>query len=127
MIIGIGTDIIQVERIRRVLERNPRFVDRVFTPGEISYCASKSNPAQSYAVRFAVKEAVMKALGTGWDGVVNWQDIEVLQDTLGKPELLAHGATQALLESRGVTRIHISLSHEKEYALASVVLEDQKA
>lgn len=127
MIIGIGTDIVEVDRIRRVLERNPRFVDRVFTPAEIGYCASKSNSAQSYAVRFAAKEALMKALGTGWDGVVNWQDIEVLQNTAGKPELHAYGATQELLKSRGVAQIHISLAHEKEYALASVILEDQKA
>ncbi|MBW6514174.1 MAG: holo-ACP synthase [Candidatus Syntrophosphaera sp.] len=126
MIIGIGTDIVKIERIRRLLELYPGFADKVFTAGEISYCGGRSNPEQSFAARFAAKEALMKALGTGWDGRVNWLDIEVLQTGRFRPEILAHGATKEILAGLGVTGIHLSLSHEKEFALAFVVLERQK-
>lgn len=127
MIIGIGTDIVKVERIRRLLERYPGFVDKVFSRAEISYCDARSNSEQSYAARFAAKEALMKALGTGWDGKVNWKDIEVVQFGRSRPEILAHQGTSELLATLGVTAIHLSLSHEQEYALAFVVLEHQKA
>jgi holo-[acyl-carrier protein] synthase len=84
MIRGIGTDIIAVARIQRTIERNPRFMERVYTEAETAYCQAKANPWQSFAVRFAAKEAVMKAFGTGWDGKINWRDIEVGLDALGK-------------------------------------------
>lgn len=122
MIFGIGTDIISVARIQRSIENNDRFTDKLFTPGEIAYCESRANKFQSYAARFAAKEAVMKALGTGWDGEINWLDIEVISDALGKPGIVAHAATQAFLEHHGITNVQISLSHEKEYAIAFVVL-----
>ncbi len=123
MIIGIGTDIIRVERLAKAIEANERFVERVFTTAEIEYCNSKATPALSFAVRFAAKEAVMKALGTGWDGVVNWQDIEVTKDALGCPLLNFYGATKQLMATKGVVRTHLSLSHEKEYAVAYAILE----
>ena len=127
MIVGIGTDIVKIDRIRRLLERYPGFKDKVFRAGEISYCGGQSNPEQSYAARFAAKEALMKALGTGWDGRINWLDIEVIQAGRSRPEIQAHGATKETLDRLGVSGIHLSLSHEKEYALAFVVLERQKA
>jgi len=123
MIIGIGTDIVDVHRIQRLLDGNSRFIERVFTAAEIGYCNTRANPAQSYAARFAAKEALMKALGTGWDGVINWLDIEVRMDQLGKPLLQIHGATKTRLEALGCDRIHLSLAHEKDHALAMVVLE----
>lgn len=126
MIVGIGTDIVQVERIQRALERTPGFAAKVYTARELEYCATRSG-AQSHAVRFAAKEALMKAVGTGWAGQVNWLDIEVVLDARGKPEIQAHNAVRALLDELGVTRIHLSLSHERDYATAVVVLENQNA
>ncbi len=123
MILGVGTDIVRVERIKRLLERYPNFIEKVFTASEIAYCQAKASPEQSYAARFAAKEAVMKALGTGWDGKINWLDIEVAPDAQGRPEILAHKGTQAMFENIGVQQIHLSLAHEKEFAVAFVVLE----
>lgn len=123
MIKGIGTDIIEVARIRKNVETNPRFVEKLFSPNEITYCSSKASPWQSYAARFAGKEAVMKAFGTGWDGVVNWTDIEILPDAKGNPQVILHGGAKQLAEEMGVLNIHISLSHEKEYATAFAIME----
>lgn len=122
MIFGIGTDIISVSRIQRAIENNERFTDKLFTPGEIAYCESRASKYQSYAARFAAKEAVMKAIGTGWDGVINWLDIEVVADALGKPGIKCHNASQAFMEQQGIESIQLSLSHEKDYAVAFVVL-----
>lgn len=99
------------------------FVQRVFTPQEQAYCEARANKAQSYAARFAAKEALMKALGTGWDGLVNWLDIEVVNNSLGKPCLNVHGHVAELLAGREVSGIHLSITHEREYALACAVLE----
>jgi len=122
LIRGIGTDIVQVERIRRVLERNPGFVQKVFCPQEIAYCEARAAKAQSYAARFAAKEAVMKALGTGWAAGVNWQDIQVLSSDSGKPSLSLSGGALKTAQALGATSWQISLSHEKDYAVAFVIL-----
>ncbi len=127
MIIGIGTDIVRVERVRRLLERYPNFIKRVFSAGEIAYCQGKASPEQSFAARFAAKEAVMKALGTGWDGKVNWRDIEVVADGQGRPEIQLRGGARERLNRLEADSVQLSLAHEKEYALAFVVLERQKA
>ncbi len=123
MIFSIGTDIIDINRIKRAIEKNPSFPDRIFTPAEIAYCLSKANPYQSYAARFAAKEAVMKAIGTGWDGRINWQDIEVLNSDLGVPYIVTYNATNAFIQANKIEKIHISLSHEREYAIAYAILE----
>lgn len=127
MIVGIGTDIVRVDRISRLLERYPDFVQRVFSAGEISYCRDKASPEQSYAARFAAKEAVMKALGTGWDGQVNWRDIEVQSGGDGKPQIRLHGGAREKMALLEADSVQLSLAHEREYALAFVVLERQKA
>ncbi|PKN73996.1 MAG: ACP synthase [Candidatus Cloacimonetes bacterium HGW-Cloacimonetes-3] len=123
MIIGIGTDIIAISRIKKAIEANERFVDKIFTPQEISYCTGRANPSQSFAARFAAKEAVMKALGTGWDGIINWVDIEVMPDDKGCPKLILHGAAKQMMVNNNIKEVHISLSHEKDYAIAFAVLE----
>lgn len=123
MIVGIGTDIVEISRIDRLLEKNPRFVDKVYSPAEIDYCSTKASPAQSYAARFAAKEALMKALGTGWDQDVSWQDIEIVNDTKGKPAIRLCGKAKELAVQKGIMAIHLSLSHEKHYAVASVIAE----
>jgi holo-[acyl-carrier protein] synthase len=123
MICGIGCDIVRVDRIQRMLDSNPRFFDKVFTANEIAYCQAKASPAQSFAARFAAKEAFLKALGTGWSDGVSWQEIEVENDGRGKPILAVSGKTEELLRSKQAVGIHLALSHERDHALAFVTLE----
>lgn len=124
MIIGIGIDVIEISRIREMEERwGARFIERVFTEDEIAYCSAKSNRAESYAVRFAAKEAFAKALGTGWDGNFQWKDFSTRTISGGKPVALLSIAKQHRLLN---TRIHLSLSHSDHFATAVVILEDVK-
>ena len=124
MIVGIGVDIEEVERIRGAIERHgERFVRRVFTPGEVAYAEDKAHPFSSYAARFAAKEAAMKALGTGWDHGVRWRDIEVANEPGGRPRLSLRGRAAEVAEELGCRSIHLSLSHTRETALAEVILE----
>lgn len=124
MILSIGVDIIEVYRIRESIARTPRFVERVYTTAEREYCESKGvAAAQSYAARFAAKEAFLKALKTGWRGKITWHDIEVVSDDDGVPDLVITGEAAAILKERGADRVHISLSHTTDHAVAQVVLE----
>jgi holo-[acyl-carrier protein] synthase len=124
VIISIGADIIEVYRIRETLERTPRFGERVFTINERKYCNSKGvSAAQSYAARFAAKEAFLKALKTGWRGKLTWHDIEIVNDDLGAPSFKLSGEASSLTEQLGANKIHLSLSHSNAYAIANVILE----
>ena len=124
MIVSIGIDIIEVYRIEETLARTPRFVTRVFTESERSYCESKGVArAQSYAARFAAKEAFLKALKTGWRGEIKWHDIEVVNDADGVPWLNVRGAAKQILERLDANTIHLSMSHTAEHAIAEVLLE----
>lgn len=122
MILGVGTDIIEIERVRKAIETR-RFVERVYTEGERSYCESRGmQAAASYAARFAGKEAVLKAFGTGLrEGSL--LDIEILPDDLGCPRVKLFGHYAKLAGEKGVTSVHLSLSHAREYATAQCVLE----
>lgn len=123
MIAGVGIDIIDINRIRRVLEQNPAFRQKVFSEQEIAYCESKADPSLSYAARFAAKEAFMKALGTGWNHEVSWVEIETVVNDKSAPGLIITGRTQQTLVSRNISSCHLSLSHEKDYSVACVILE----
>lgn len=124
MIVSIGSDIIEVYRIRESITRTPRFAERVFTVAEREYCESKGKAAaQSYAARFAAKEAFLKALKTGWRGKLAWHDIEVVLDEMGAPSLDLSGEALNLVESMGAVRVHLTLSHTTEHAVANVILE----
>jgi holo-[acyl-carrier protein] synthase len=124
VIISIGIDIVEVRRMREVIERTPRFVERVYTEGERAYCESRGAiAAQHYAARFAAKEAALKALQTGWSGGIGWQDVEVTAHASGAPLLLFHGLARQLFEKSGATSAHLSISHTNEHAIAQVVLE----
>lgn len=123
MIIGIGTDIIEVERIRKNIEADKGFIEKVYTEGERNYCSGKTNKAEHYAVRYAAKEAFFKALGTGWRGGMAFNEIEVINDDLGKPELIICGETKKYMEKLGEVNIYITLSHVKLMAVAFVVIE----
>ena len=126
MIIGIGVDIVQIERVRKLVENYSEFMHQVFTAREIEFCQAKADSASSYAARFAAKEAMMKALSTGWNEKVNWLDIEVINEEQGNPILKIKGRTLKLMKKMGVYQTHLSLSHERDYALAFVVLEGEK-
>jgi holo-[acyl-carrier protein] synthase len=124
VIISIGIDIIEVRRVREVMTRTPRFVERVFTPSERAYCDGRGAvAAEHYAARFAAKEAALKALQTGWTGGIAWQDIEVAQRDTGAPFLKFHGRVRELYEQSGATTNHLSISHTTEHAIAEVILE----
>lgn len=124
MILGTGIDIVDVARFRRAVERHgDRLLRRLFTEGEISYCtSSEPHQAARLAVRFAAKEAALKALGLGLRGV-RWTDVEVRRDASGRPSLHLSGRLAALASEKGATRFHLSLSHTQEYAIAQVVVE----
>ena len=124
MILGVGVDIIEVERIRGVHERfGERFLARILCPKETEYCLSHAHPAPHLAARFAAKEAVSKAFGTGIGAEVGWLDIEVVHHESGQPYVILHGAGGRLLSTRGGTVIHLSLSHTQTYACAVALIE----
>jgi holo-[acyl-carrier protein] synthase len=124
VIVGSGVDLAEVDRIRAACERfGPRFIERVFTPGEIAYVERKANRFERYAARFAAKEAGMKAIGTGWKRGVRWQDFEVANLPSGKPTLRFHGVAATYAERLGVKNVSLSLTHTKATGMAFVVLE----
>lgn len=124
MILSIGIDITEVYRIRQTIARTPRFAERVFTANERAFCEGKGvAAAQSYAGRFAAKEAFLKALKTGWRGKITWQDIEVVSDHQGAPSLEIHGEALNILKTLGATHVHLSISHTSASAIAEVILE----
>lgn len=114
MIVGIGIDIIEVDRIARLADKNPRFLERTFTPKEIEYCSKKRNKQQNYAARFAAKEAFFKALGRR----VGWKDVELVNRRSGQPDLVVKGVAPQSFD-----RVHVSVSHLAAYAIAVVILE----
>jgi holo-[acyl-carrier protein] synthase len=124
MIVGTGIDIAEVGRIANSIERfGRRFVERIFTPDEIRYCESKANKAERYAGRFAAKEAGMKAIGTGWNRGVRWQDIEVQRAPGSRPTVVFHGKAAEFFQKLGAVRAHLSITHTKDSAMAQVILE----
>ncbi len=127
MIAGSGIDIIEIERIQRSIDRfGRRFLNRVYLSGEQSYCLRKRNAAESFAARFAAKEAAAKALGTGMSHGVNWLEIEVVREPSGRPTLQFHGRAAQRAERMGVVRANLSLTHSIGLAVASVVLENRQ-
>lgn len=126
-ILGQGIDLVDTPRIERLLgEHEQRFLDRVFTAGERAYCEGGGKMrTQRYAARFAAKEAVLKVLGTGWSGGIAWTDVEVVKEATGQPRVKLHGEAAKVAKQRGITRLHISLSHLRGHALASVIGEGE--
>ena len=123
MIIGIGTDIIEVERVARAISKEA-FKKKVFSEREIAYCDSQKKE-ESYAARFAAKEAFFKALGTGWRDGMGITEVEILNNELGKPEIHLSGKAKEVFTQKGGTHIHLSLSHIKTQAIAFIILEQQ--
>jgi holo-[acyl-carrier protein] synthase len=125
MILGMGSDLAEVDRIQQSVERyGVRFLERVYTEIERSYSMRKKNYAERLAGRFAAKEAGMKAIGTGWRRGVTWKDFEVVNEPSGKPTLKLSGAAARIAEQMGVKRIALSITHTAAIAMAVVILED---
>ena len=124
MIVGIGVDIVEVDRMRSAIARyGDHFMRRVFTADEAAYCRLCAHPEQRFATRFAAKEAALKALGVGWTQGVQFTEVEVTNNALGAPFVTFRGRALELSEGLGVARIHVSLTHHKDFAIAQVLLE----
>jgi holo-[acyl-carrier protein] synthase len=124
VVFGIGVDIVEIARFERFLrEGNDALIHRLFTAVEIEYCATKKHAAQHYALRFGAKESFLKALGTGLRDGLSWQDVEVVNDALGKPELQLYGRAREMFRELGLSSHFLSLSHDAGSAVAMVVLE----
>lgn len=124
MIVGLGTDLCEIERIQQSIDRfGERFLQRIFTPAEIAYCSRKRSSAESFAARFAAKEAAAKALGTGIGQGVSWQEIEVRREPSGRPTLHLTGRAGHFAAQLGATRSNLSLTHTAQLAMAVVILE----
>jgi holo-[acyl-carrier protein] synthase len=123
MIYAIGTDMVEIERIRRALARTPRLPQRILTPAELNAFQQSAHPERFLAKRFAAKEAAVKALGTGIGRGISWQHFSVLHDPHGRPRLQLTGAADALARRQGIDRWHLSLSDERALVVAFVVAE----
>ena len=123
MILGIGVDIAEIARIKRLLDRKG-FAEKVFTPSELASCAKLGSPEVRLAGRVAAKEAVMKAIGTGWARGVSWQDITIANDESGKPVVELSGRARLCADRIGAARVHVSISHSGGYAVAQAVAEN---
>ena len=123
MIIGIGVDIVDISSFTDSIIKSKRFQQRIFSENEIAYCESNPNKYQHYAARFAAKEAVMKAIGTGWNNGVYFNQIEVKNNENGEPIITCIGKVLEILNSNNVNRLHLSLSHSEIQAIAFVILE----
>lgn len=124
MIQGVGVDIVEVARIRSAIDKwGPDFLKKIFTEGEIQYCASKKNSYEHFAARFAAKEAVSKALATGWSGGFRWQDVEIVNEPWGQPRVILYEHVSKLLAN---SRILLSLSHTESTVVAFAIIEKVK-
>ena len=121
-IIGIGTDIIECERIGHMVEKHgEHFMNRVFTEDEVRYCTGRRNNDQHFAGRWAAKEAVLKALGTGWIAGITWQDVEIANEPSGRPIIRLHGGAAEIAKEREIREVQISITHCQAYAVAFAV------
>jgi holo-[acyl-carrier protein] synthase len=126
MIIGTGVDIVEIDRIKHLLDRfGERFMRRTYSTTEREYCAERPLPEQHYAARFAAKEAFVKAIGTGFTQRVIWRDISVVNEPSGQPTLVLNGRAKEIMDNLGATMSYVSLSHSKTHAVAVVVLEKE--
>ena len=124
MILGTGIDLVEIARIKSSHDKfGERFLNRILRPAEIFYCLSYKNPAPYIAARFAAKEAISKAFGTGIGSQLTWHDMEIARRPSGEPHVILHDGGQKLLLERGAARLHLSLSHTAQYATAMAILE----
>ena len=123
---GIGIDLIQVSKVQRLCQ-SKKNLEEIFTLAEIEYCQKKPHQFQHFAARFAVKEAMFKALGTGWDKEIKWTEVEVMKDEMGRPRIDLHGKAKEMAEKMNIRDTLVSLSHCSDYAIAQVILVSNRA
>ncbi len=123
MIKGTGVDLINIKRIKKILTRDIKFAQKIFTEKEINYCEGKFKKELHYAARFASKEAFFKAMGTGWRKGMKWQEISIENNSLGKPRIIISGKVKQEFEKNNFKNINLSISHTREYAVAFVIIE----
>ena len=124
MILGIGVDVVEIPKIEAVLKRwEDRFLHRVFTEEEIQHCRLRKDPSPHFAVRFAAKEAFLKALGLGYTEGIRWKDIEIGRNSSGQPTVRVHNHIRDLCQQYGIKKIHVSMSHHGAYGVSQVLLE----
>jgi len=124
LIVGLGLDVAEIDRIEQAIKRHGApFIERLFTPAESAYCQRYVSPYERYAGRFAAKEAAMKALGTGWARGVRWRDIEVVREESGKPTLKLAGVALSIADGLGVKHIAMTITHSGNLAIAQVIFE----
>jgi len=123
MIAGVGIDMIEVERVKQYINNDAGFREMIFSANEIAYCESRKNKFEHYAARFAAKEAFFKALGSGWAEGTNFNEVEIINNMEGRPELSLLGSTQKMLYALEIIKILVSLSHLKTLATAVVIIE----
>jgi holo-[acyl-carrier protein] synthase len=125
VIVGLGLDIAEIDRIEAAIKRHGApFLERIYTANEVAYCEKHKNKFERYAARFAAKEAAMKALGTGWSNGVRWRDIEVVRAASGKPSLNLKGKANEVAAKLGVKNIALTITHSGNWALAEVIFEN---
>jgi holo-[acyl-carrier protein] synthase len=124
VIYGIGTDILEVERMAKMVARGRQYLKTIFTVKEMEYCEAKARQSEHYAARYAAKEAILKALGTGWRDGLAYSEIEILNDELGKPRVFLHGKVKDFFDRQQVKQASISLSHTDKIAIAIAILEE---
>lgn len=125
MIKGLGLDLVRIDRIEEMAARwGEKFLRRIFTPAEIAYCQKKASTPQHLAARFAAKEAALKMLGTGLKGL-NWLEIEIKNNQDGMPRIFLNGKAHNLAQKKGITALHLTITHEEEYAVAQVIGEGE--
>jgi holo-[acyl-carrier protein] synthase len=126
MIVGVGVDLVEVQRIQSILDRHGEaFLLRILRPGEIEYCRTYNRPAAHVAARFAAKEAISKAFGTGIGAQLGWHDVEILRNENGCPTVLLHGQALGLLAQKGAARVLITLTHTAQHAMAVAILDSE--
>ena len=125
MVVGLGVDIVQNDRIQGIVEKwGDKFLAKVFTETELEFINKHNQKIQRYASNYAVKEAFVKALGTGFRNGINFHNIQVRRDNLGKPFIELKGSTKTYADEKGISKIHTTISHEKDYSVAVVIFED---
>ncbi len=124
MILGVGLDLIELDRFKAAMKRQGTpFLEKLFTPAERRYCEDKWNRIAHYAARFAAKEAVLKALGTGWSGGIRWTDVEVVRDPAGAVTVRLAGQAKKVAARRRIRRVHLNITHAQKYAAAVAIAE----
>lgn len=123
MIYGTGIDLIEVKRIEKAITGNDSFRKKIYSTDEIDYCEARTHKFLSYAARFAAKEAFLKALGTGWSDSIKWSEIEILNEKMGKPFIRLTGRAKEIVDQLKINNILVSITHIREYASATVILE----